>query len=236
VWLATLDDCRPAHERLLDPVETVRRATYTAAADRDRFTLGVVMTRIVLGANLGLPPGRIEVDRTCPDCGRPHGQPRLATGGDVNVSVSHSGDLVVVALAAGRSVGVDVEQLDMARGLDLAEMALSPTERMHLDRLAPTDRWYGFLRYWVRKEAVLKATGEGLRVPLTDLAVSAPDEQPRLVGWTGRPELPVRVSMVDLWCGPGYVASLAIMGGHPAVHEIDAGPLIRLLGRAGLSR
>jgi 4'-phosphopantetheinyl transferase len=109
------------------------------------------------------------------------------------------------------------------------DLVLSEPERAIFDRLGSAGQGGGFLRYWVRKESVLKATGEGLRVPMTDLTVSAPDEPPTLVRWTGRPELPSRVDMADLECEAAYAASLAMVDGRLAIHEFNASTILRTL-------
>jgi 4'-phosphopantetheinyl transferase len=230
VWWARLAGMRTSRVSLLDSVERKRHAAYRELADRDRFAVGVVVTRMVLGAHLGVAPDLVSINRTCPDCGRADGRPRLATDAGVRFSVSHSGDVVVVAFTTDCAVGVDVERLDASRGPELAQLILSPAERADFDALPPAGQLSGFFRYWVRKEAVLKATGDGLRVPLRDLTVSTPDEPPRLVEWVGRPEVPPRAHLVDLHRDPEYAASLAFVGGSPVVHEFDADGLLGGLG------
>lgn len=230
MWWTRLAGLRPGLERLLDPVERERQAAYREQADRDRFAVGVVVSRMVLGAHIGVAPERVSIDRTCPHCGRPDGRPRLAGNTGVRFSVSHSGDVVVVAFTVNCAVGVDVERLDPSRGPELAQLILSPAERADFDTLPPAGQLRGFFRYWVRKEAVLKATGEGLRVPFGDLTLSPPDQPPRLVEWVGRPEVPPRVHLVDLPCDPGYAASLAFVGGSRRVHEFDSDGVFGGLG------
>ncbi len=229
VWWAHLADCRPAYQRLLNQVEAGRRAAYRVAADQDRFTLGVALTRTVLAAYLSLAADEVKLDRSCPGCGRPHGRPRLLTGAGPAFSVSHSGDVVGVAFADAPAVGLDVEQVNPARAEGLAASVLSPAEREEFDRSDPAERGSAFFRYWVRKEALLKATGEGLRVPLRDLTVSPAQGSPRLLEWAGRPAAPARFALYDLAGGPGHPASLAVLDGHPEVREYDASALLRTL-------
>jgi 4'-phosphopantetheinyl transferase len=226
VWWARLADCRPDHQRLLDTVEHERRAAYRAAADQDRFTLGVVLTRTVLAAQLGVAAAQVRLDRACPDCGRPHGRPRLTSGTGPAFSVSHSGNLVGVAFATAPAVGLDVEQVAPQRAEGLVPAVLSPAERAEFDRLAAARRGPDFFRYWVRKEALLKATGEGLRVRLPDLTVSAAGQPARLVEWAGRPDAPSRFTLYDLDGDPSHAASLAVVGTPVAVREYGAGQLI----------
>lgn len=100
---------------LLDPVEAARAAGLEGAADLGRFVVGAVLLRVAVGRTTGRHPWSVAVDRTCDDCGRPHGRPAVE---GVHVSVAHAGPLVLVATAAG-PVGVDVESA--RRGPDVAE-------------------------------------------------------------------------------------------------------------------
>lgn len=234
VWWARLDDAAGWHRRLLDPVERRRRERYRAAGDRDRFTLGVVLSRLVLGAQQDRAPTDVAIDRDCRRCGRPHARPRLLDGRRLDFSITHSGGLVGLAVARGvpgadggtRSVGVDLERVVPLREPGMERVVLSVTEQTLFDRLPPGDQVTAFYRYWVRKEAILKATGDGLTVPLTGLSVSAADRPARLLAWAERPELVAGTTMQDLEAAAGYAASLAVIGRPVTVQELDAGALL----------
>ncbi|WP_018655805.1 4'-phosphopantetheinyl transferase family protein [Actinomadura flavalba] len=205
VHWAALDTVRPHHVALLDAAERARRDRYVRPADRDRFTLGVTLTRLALARRLALPPERVPLTRACPDCDAPHGPPRIAGG--PFLSVSHSGDRVAVAISGHGPVGVDVEEAAGRIGDDVAAHLLAPGESATGED--------ALLAYWTRKEALLKATGEGLREPMTHLRVSAPDAPPALLDWTGRPGLAARFTLRTLDPGPGHAACLALLD-HPA--------------------
>lgn len=234
VWWGARGHCTPRLQLLLDQVEIRRRERYLHAADRDRFTVGVAMSRLILAGHLKTSPAEVVIDRTCARCGEPHGRPRLAGAGGLDFSVSHSADLIVVAVvrdrprdgAAGRAVGVDVEQVVPLREPSLPDAVLSAAERAVFDRCGADSQAAAFFRYWVRKEAVLKATGDGLTVPLTDLTVSEPDRPAQLRAWARRPLLPATVTMHDLDAAPGYAASLALIGRSAVVREWDATALL----------
>ncbi len=234
VWWARLDYCASWHRQFLNPAECQRRERYLRDSDRDRFTLGVALSRLILAAHLQVAPADLAIDRSCPRCGQPHGRPRLASGAPLDFSVSHSGDLIAVAIAPdssgdsgpGRSVGVDVERVAPLSEPPRPDVMLSAAERITFGRLGATAQVTAFFRYWVRKEAVLKATGHGLSVPLTRLTVSGPDRPPRLRGWTGRPAFAGPVTLHDLAAAPGYAASLAVVGRAAAVTERDAISLV----------
>lgn len=220
VWWAERSAVRPGLLGLLDPVERDRRGRYLREADRDRFTLGAVVSRMVAGARLGVPPERVPLSRACADCDQPHGPP--AVDGGPHLSVSHSGDLVAVAVSPYGPLGVDVEEDSGRIGEDIAR---------HL--LAPGEGPGGLLTYWTRKEALVKATRDGLRVPLADLRVTAPDEAPRLVSWEGREDLPERMAMCTLMPRTGYAACLALLD-HPAGVPVECRDAAELLNERAL--
>lgn len=118
LWWACLTAADRRLLRLLDDTERVRVASLDRAADRGRSLLGAALLRVAVGTHRGVEPHRLTVDRTCGECGGPHGAPRVVGPGGTGpwVSVSHSGLLVVVALSAAGPVGVDVQ-----RGSELAD-------------------------------------------------------------------------------------------------------------------
>lgn len=113
VWWSDLRSVDARLFALLDPRESARLEAMERAADRGRFTLGAALLRIAVGAATGVDPRSVGIERTCAECGGPHGAPRV-TG--ARVSVAHAGPLVLVGTCAV-GVGVDVEAL--ARGRDV---------------------------------------------------------------------------------------------------------------------
>jgi 4'-phosphopantetheinyl transferase len=208
--------------RLLSPVEAERGAQYRRDADRARFTVAAALLRLVAGAHLGVAPGGVQVSRDCPDCDRPHGRPVLPGRGWA-CSVSHSGDRVAVVVGRTGPLGVDVEE-ESTRDEGIADLALTEAERAELVRAGRAD---GLLTYWTRKEAVLKATGEGLRIGLQKVSVSAPDVSPALVASSYDPSLVTRATLRTLAPGSGYLACLAALDTPGlVVAEMDAASLL----------
>ena len=115
------------------------------------------LVRVVLGDRLGVPARELRVSRT------DTGKPIVAEG--VHFNVSHSGDLILVALSARRAIGVDVERRrEVERVAAMTKRWLDDRERKEMDRLvaagaSPSD---AFLRLWSLKEARLKALGVGI--------------------------------------------------------------------------
>ena len=227
VWWARRQDASPRLAHLLDEAEQSRHARYRRQEDKDRFLVGCALAKTVLAgyAGAGQDPAGIRFDRTCPQCGRPHGKPRAAATG-LQHSVSHSGDLIAVAVAHD-PVGVDVEHSD-ARRHDpdaLARLVFSGAERAALATAHPSDQARDFLVAWTRKEAVTKATGDGLRVAFSQVVVAADVGPPRVISWP-YPQPPDRVSLLDLDAAPGYVAALAVIGPCRAVRDRDGSALL----------
>lgn len=220
VWWGEAAAYGPWHDALLDPAERERRDRYAFQADRARFAVAAALLRLVAGRMMEVVPERVTIDRRCLVCGRPHGKPSLGPDGP-QVSVSHSGDYVAVATCWDAPVGVDVEQASRRTGYQsLVSHVLGPAEA---PAAADLD---AFLRYWVRKEALVKATGDGLGAGLRGVTVTPPGEPPRLLGYQARPGL--HAALHDLAGRPGYPAAVAVLTSSPLeVSEHDAAPLLR---------
>jgi 4'-phosphopantetheinyl transferase len=225
VWWGEVAACSAWHDALLSPAERERRDRYAFEADRARFTVAAALLRLVGGQMLGVTPEQVQIDRKCRTCGKPHGKPSLGLGAP-QVSVSHSGDWVALAVCADAPVGVDLEHAARRNNYQaLAAHVLGPAEAPATDEAA-------FLRYWVRKEALVKATGDGLSAGLRQVTVTAPGEPPRLLHYPGRPGL--RAALRDLDGRPGHPAAVAVLTASPLeVAEHDAGPVLRAPGLSG---
>lgn len=209
VWwvrLSQVDEALDAATaRLLAAGERSRADAYLRSDDRLRFQVGVAMTRLTLAAEMSCRPDEVELDRTCPECGRPHGKVRVAgPRPGWEVSVSHSGDLIGVAVGTDVPLGLDVEQIRAVEAA-VAPLVLTPSEQRQVRSEAD------FIRYWTRKEAVVKATEDGLRQSLDLITVTAPTEPPRVLAWTGRDELTADIQLHDLADRPDHLASLAVL-------------------------
>lgn len=209
-WARPITETQRFH-RLLSPAETDRFAALRQETDRRRFLTGRVLARTVLAEHLELPAERIEFDASCADCDRQHGPPRLP-GSGVAFSISHSGDRVGLAVTDGVPVGLDVEETGRQVDGGVLAYALNETELAALRGLTDDERGSEFFTYWTRKEALLKATGRGLRLALTGITLSGPGESPRLVAAADPALDPERARLADLDVGAGYRAAVAVLG------------------------
>lgn len=114
ISVATLTQADLSLRRWLSPHEMRRFVSYEGQADRARFLLGAVMLRSAVGQQLGIRPEDVPVDRECESCGAWHGRPRVP-GSSLQLSVSHAGLLVALAMAVAGPVGVDVERIRSSR-------------------------------------------------------------------------------------------------------------------------
>lgn len=228
LWRATLDlDEREAGRlaALLSEDEQARAARLRVPLARQRFVAGRGLLRHLLGVYLEVAPQSLRFAY------RPHGKPYLHPdlgAPDVRFNLSHSQGLALFAFAAGREVGVDLEVIRSDRDhAKLASRFFSAREVQALQALEPGDRMAGFFRCWTRKEAYLKARGEGLAIPLDSFSVSvAPGEPVCLLGVEGAPAETDRWRMTNLDPAPGYAAALAVEGGPASIEcfELDARP------------
>lgn len=230
VWLSKTTDMQPWHVRMLNDEERKRAQSFRKDQDRARFIIGCALSRLVLATQLNMAPHQVPIDRTCPICHKAHGRPRLPHG-LLQWSVSHSGDVILVAFTTDAPVGVDVEWMNATWDLDVVKMAdgiLTEREIVHILQMSSNDRIRGFLTYWTRKEAVLKATGEGLKIPPLNVAVSGPQQAPRLLAFTGRPDDVDNIILHDLNLDLNYVAALSIFSKtQKRIEQYDASVLMQ---------
>lgn len=187
---------------LLSTVERDRIDRLRRDEDRRSRALAAAVLRLAVSAATGTPPREVVIERTCPTCGQPHWRPTLP-GTGLHASISHAGDLVAVALTTAGPVGIDVERITDVDLAGLARLVLHPTEQAAMN--GRTD----FFRYWSRKEAVVKATGEGLAAGLSAVRISAPDDPPAVLAYPGREAF--TAFLADLAPRDGYSAAVAVL-------------------------
>ena len=227
IWWARISDLQSWHYNLLNDVEREKANSYHHSADRARFIIGCVISRLVLGKILSMSPVQVPIDRMCPVCKLQHGRPQLPKGMP-QLSVSHSGEWVVVAFTKYASVGVDVEQMNPnVDVMKMAEGVLTDIEIAQVMKLRDEQRLEGFLTYWTRKEAVLKATGEGLMISPVGITVSAPNDPPNLLVFKDRQELVENTMMENIRPSADYMASIAIFSKEVTeITQLDAVALL----------
>lgn len=166
-------DSLPAEAALLSHDERERAARFRFDTDRHRYTACRAALRCVLAAELGATPESIAFTYN------PHGKPALSANGSLDFNVAHSGPMALIALTQDGEIGIDIEAIRP----ELATHEVAATVFTDEERalLRGVDHVEQFFRLWTRKEAYLKAIGEGFASPsleipsdwqITELAVS----------------------------------------------------------------
>jgi 4'-phosphopantetheinyl transferase len=213
VWYAVLDG--PAETRdatsLLSDDERERAARFHFERDRRRFVAGRTTLRRLLAAYTGTAAADLVFRAS------EGGKPELACHPTLQFNVSHSHELLACAVSAFR-VGIDVEHLrPLPNALDLASRFFSMAEVEALRREDGRTLERRFFTCWTRKEAYVKATGQGLAAPLDRFTVSLDPARPALLHADGDPAAPHRWTLADLDAGEAYVGAVAVELGCPVV-------------------
>jgi len=173
LWFVRLDhtDAEIAPMRaILSEDEAERAARFFFDRDRNHFIVARATLRKLIAARAGCEPAEVRFEYN------QWGKPALAAGfarGSIRFNLSHSGGFAIYAITHGREVGVDIETIrpDIA-GEHVAENFFSPAEVNALRALPATQQPEGFFNCWTRKEAYVKARGEGLSIVLASFDVS----------------------------------------------------------------
>jgi 4'-phosphopantetheinyl transferase len=208
-WLIPLESTErlAIAQPLLSPEESSRAERFALGAGRRRFILSHGALRCILSGYTRSDPSELRFGYT------PKGKPFLDSGNPAGIhfNLSHSGDLALIAVAVGLRVGVDLESVrERSDALEIARTYWASAEQDALRQVPPAEQCRTFYRLWTRKEAVLKATGQGI----TD-GLLTPDVSAGLLPGNPSPELRVEVAgtrwlLFDLEPAPEYVGALAL--------------------------
>jgi 4'-phosphopantetheinyl transferase len=214
LWRLDLDRVAVAESRwraVLSQDEITRADRFKFPDDRQNFTATRALLRILLGRYLTRNPKELSF------LYGPNGKPSLGPSygaAEVQFNVSHSGERALIAIARGRLLGVDIEQIrENVDCESLTQRYFSPCEQDALSALEASERCRAFFRCWTRKESYIKARGAGLALPLHAFDVSVSQAEKNLLLAT-RPD----ASEAALWsicaikAGEGYEAALCCKG------------------------
>lgn len=206
---AGLDASQDDPETVLSPDEQDRAARFVFARDRRRFVAARTALRSILAAWVGIPAGELAFVYGA------HQKPALAPwcrARDLSFNLSHSHGVALVALTHGHEIGVDIERVRPYPDAGaLVAHEFSSAEQVAFGALPAGARTEGFFRAWVRKEAFLKATGEGLYRALADIEVTfGPDQAARVLSVGGDASAARDWSIAEVLPRPGFVAAVVV--------------------------
>lgn len=214
VWRASLDwsaiDVYQLQTTLAED-ERNRAARFYFHKDREHYMACRGFLREILGRYLHVAPGEIRLSYG------PYGKPQLGSSmcrRDISFNVSHSHGLALIAVASEREVGVDIEYVRQDVEIEsIAEHFFAPSEKAVIRALTGHQQRETFYRCWTRKEAFLKARGDGMTCPLDQFEVSVePGSSAVLPSAHADSRESARWSMQDLAIDAGYVATVAAEG------------------------
>lgn len=207
VWAVCLDCPAVDRQRYHDTLsadETGRANRFYFKEDRFRFVVARGTVRTILGLYLQEEPQNIRFEYTR------YGKPELSPCSGLRFNVSHSAGLAVLAITNGQDVGIDAEFIRPVADFNrIARRFFSLREYQALEALPPETRLRAFFACWTRKEAFIKAVGEGLSRPLDQFEVSVePDGGARLESVADSAEEASRWFMQDLPAIPGFAGAV----------------------------
>jgi 4'-phosphopantetheinyl transferase len=214
IWYAQLDQLagRPSDlAQVLSPDEQARADRFQFERDRGHFIVARAILRMLLGGYLAAEPSRLvfAYDK--------YGKPALADGwrdAGIEFNLAHSHGLAVYAFTRHRAIGVDVEYVRALENVhQIAAHVFSQGELAAFHALPAGLQPAAFFNGWTRKEAFVKATGQGLAAPLEQISVTlAPGEPAALLRLGGCPAAAAPWTIRELAIAPGYAAAVALPG------------------------
>ena len=200
---------QPLHQTL-SPDECARASRFRFDRDKNHFIAARGLLREILSHYLGTMPEEITFIYNA------QGKPALRNDTyqkNLRFNVSHSHGTAIYAITPGKNIGIDIEQIRNIEHNKIAQRFFSRQEVAVLQSLPKELMPRGFYNCWTRKEAYLKARGEGLMKPLDQFSVSlSPEEPASLINCQWDPDEPPRWSLHELDVGHNYVAAMAVAG------------------------
>lgn len=215
VWRIPIDGAQPSdlvasRHDLLSSDEIERAARFHFESHRNQYILCRGAIRILLGRYMECPPHEIAFSY------ERHGKPVLCGNGDAGptqdlaFNVSHSGEFALAGITLDHRIGIDIEKVRALPDADrLVGRFFSEAERAEFRALPPAARPAAFFNCWTRKEAFIKAVGEGLSRPLHSFDVSlTPGKPARLLRVAQHPGEEKRWFLSSFEPAPGYTAAV----------------------------
>jgi 4'-phosphopantetheinyl transferase len=227
LWRVDLEAVRGAEERwreLLSADELARAARFHFDRDRQRFIAARAFLRTILASYLTADARALSFsysNKEKPSLSAPH------DGSGVNFNISHSGGIALLAFTRQREVGVDVELIRSDSDLEaIARRFFSANEQTQLARFDGDEQVNAFFRCWTRKEAYIKATGDGLSLPLSQFDVSlATGDENALVATRPEASEAGRWVLREVPSGQRYAAAICVRGQDWKLKDWSKSPL-----------
>lgn len=197
--------------RVLSHDEQKKAECFHFDRDRRRFIVSHAALRAIVGLYLNVEPNLLQFQ--CETYGKPYLVEKFG-GGALRFNLTHSHELGLCAFTRKREIGIDLEYIRPMPDLEqISARFFSARENAALRVIPENQRLEAFFNCWTRKEAYIKAVGDGLSRPLDQFDVSlAPGEPARLLRVEGVPGEATRWSLDAFVPDAGYVAAVVVQG------------------------
>ena len=211
IWRADLnlgDSLQSSFLKLLSPDEKNRAGKFRFARDSRNFIVARGILRSLIGNYLEINPAEISFQYSR------FGKPSIGDNSSIQFNISHAQNTALFAFTKKLNVGVDVEFVNPHIEVeDIATKFFSANEILNLLALPKSQQTLGFFNCWTRKEAFIKAVGEGLSFPLNQFEVSLePNKTAKLLATDWDPKAVSKWSMYSISPGADFVGGLVIEG------------------------
>ncbi|MFY9223686.1 MAG: 4'-phosphopantetheinyl transferase superfamily protein [Blastocatellia bacterium] len=192
--------------KILSSDESARADRFYFDRDRNRFIVGRAMLRKILGRYLEMAPEKLIFSYGS------HGKPKIENS-PFNFNLSNSGDLALCGVTYQKEIGIDVEYLlrELKDAEAIAKRFFSAKESAEFLSLPPEERQLAFFRCWTRKEAYIKAIGDGLSYSLSKFNVTLTPEA-KLLSVVTNPSEVDRWTLKELKPAKDYIAAIIVEG------------------------
>lgn len=192
--------------QLLSADEREKANRFSFETHRTNFVMVRGLLRIILGCCIDVEPANVRFSYGS------HGKPTLSDDRLISFNLSHSKDLVVYAVGAGQQLGVDLEYIRKLKDAEqIAQRFFCSVEHRELVAIPEALRPKAFFNCWTRKEAFVKALGQGLSYPLDRFQVTLQPGQPaEFLTIDGRLDSETQWSLYDVAPSADYAAALAV--------------------------
>jgi len=223
VWIA-IGNCPTfvleAFQETLSLQELCRARRFRFDRHRMRYIFSRGVLRAILAQYLRCEPK--DLDFQFNEFGKPHLSKAISPVPELTFNVSHSEDLVILATAVNRSIGVDSEFVRPVEDFErIAHLYFTNAERALIQAASDNKKEHVFLSYWTRKEAYVKAVGKGLSIPLNSFETTIPIGMCGIRMPVARDSQKVAWWLTDLEMPRGYVGSLVVEGAAPRIKYLE---------------